>query len=465
MAGVALIQQFVAADAFGTTPSTFSGRTAPTTGQGVLAIVRANGASGTATLSDGTNTFTPRGTGGDGDGGPLYYFTATNVSGSPTGYTFTWSGGGSALPELALIFIDGLDDDVFIDFDDSGGTFADTDSITLDTTGDDGAILAGVFSITDTRDIVPASGLSRDPASGAHSLFILYSTTDAGTGGLKTFGASFTSMWAVRTSGVALRAAGGSGPQIIPVGQTTETDTALGVTRRKTKTVGQATETDTALGVALRRKVRTVGQALETDSALPAAGTATVVVGLATETDSAFSATRRKTETVGQAAETDSALSATRRKTEVVGLATETDSALAATSHKAVDIEQATVADTALPATVGDGDGQTVITGLATETDTAQPVSWAKRLVAALATETDTALSARPNSIYTVGLATETDSAHSLALRRKARIVGFAQELNFALGLIDQDGGDGQGLTIEGIGIEGEGVEGEAIEG
>jgi hypothetical protein len=127
------------------------------------------------------------------------------------------------------------------------------------------------------------------------------------------------------------------------IGQVTETDTALAVTRVKTKTIGQVVETDTAqpvTGVSGGQVVE-IGLVTETDTAQAVTRRKTKTIGQTTETDTAQAATRRKTKTIGQITETDTAQAATRRKTKTIGQITETDTAQAVTRRKTKTIDQA----------------------------------------------------------------------------------------------------------------------------
>lgn len=97
------------------------------------------------------------------------------------------------------------------------------------------------------------------------------------------------------------------GAQVVAVGTATETDTAIAVGKRKTRSVGTAAETDTAVALA-QSKVRAVGTATSSETALPIGRMKVRALGVATETSTALSIARTKRRTVGLAAETDVAL-------------------------------------------------------------------------------------------------------------------------------------------------------------
>lgn len=116
-----------------------------------------------------------------------------------------------------------------------------------------------------------------------------------------------------------------SGGLSATVNQTTETDTAQPVTRRKTDAIGQPTETDLAQPIT-RRKVRLLGQCTESDVAQPVARLKRKTLGQPSETDTAQGVTRLGA-ALGQAAETDTAQPITARKRKTLGQPAETDSA------------------------------------------------------------------------------------------------------------------------------------------
>ncbi len=174
-----------------------------------------------------------------------------------------------------------------------------------------------------------------------------------------------------------------------PVGQATETDTALGMAAQKLRAVGQTAETDSALA-ATSAKARPVGAATETATALPLAARRTITIGIATTTDSALPVAAAKRATIGHATETGEALPAATpgEITEQVGLATDTSTALPITAAKALAVGQAAEASTAHPI----GRLHTAVVGLTAETSTAHPATAGKRRATGLATETDSAL-------------------------------------------------------------------------
>ncbi len=174
---------------------------------------------------------------------------------------------------------------------------------------------------------------------------------------------------------------------------------------------GQSTETDTALGLTTS-KAATYSQAAETDTALNLATSKTAASGLATETDTALGLTAGKTATYGQATETDSGLAATFGKTIAFGLATETDAAAAASFTAA---------------------GSTQF-GLAMETDTALAMTWSKAATFGRATETDSALGWAPAKVKQLGQAAESESALAASLM-KTIPYGLAAEVDAAFAL------------------------------
>ena len=175
--------------------------------------------------------------------------------------------------------------------------------------------------------------------------------------------------------------------------------------------VGQAAETDVALPVAVA-KAATAGQAASSESALGVTSRKTAVVGLAEETDVALPVAVSKAAAVGQAASSENALGVTGRKTAVVGLAEETDAALPVAASKAAAVGQASSSESALGVTAR----KTAVTGLAEETDVALPVSSPAASVVGQAVETDTALPVVGVKTKTVGQASELSQALAVAL-------------------------------------------------
>ena len=191
----------------------------------------------------------------------------------------------------------------------------------------------------------------------------------------------------------------------LPTGRADETDTALGLTRRKAKAAQLARETDTALAL-------TAAHARAT--------------GLASETDSALALAKLKAKATGLASETETALALVRVKAKPVGLATETDNALAVSAVKTRSTGRADETDTALAL------GEPAGVGLATETDSALSLARVKAKAVEVATTTETALALTARKIRLCGTAAETDTALGLAAQ-KIRACGRADESDTAL--------------------------------
>jgi hypothetical protein len=214
----------------------------------------------------------------------------------------------------------------------------------------------------------------------------------------------------------------------VPVGQTSETDLAQSITRRKIPTVGQAVETDLAQ-TATRRKIQATGQPVEADAAQPVGRVRRRTLGEPAETDVAQPVTVRPFKIqVGQAAETDTAAAVGRRKARAVGQAAETQQAQAVTARKVRAVGAAAESDAAQ--TVSRAHRRAV--GQPAETDLAQPVGRRKMAAVGQASELDTA---RPVTLaggsHIVGQAAEADVARSLA-RAKQRTLGQAAEADTA---------------------------------
>lgn len=208
------------------------------------------------------------------------------------------------------------------------------------------------------------------------------------------------------------------GPQTIPVGLASETDSAFAVGKAKSKAAGLSTETDSALALSAGKSVA-LDLALVTESAFSVDWSKLLTLGLATETDTGFAVTASGAIQIGLATETDSAVAVTSAKALETGLATETDSALQVTSGAQVAVGLATETDQALAA----DKAKDASIGLSGETDTAFPISSAIMIPVSLAGETDQALSVLHSKAVAAGLATETDVAFSITVSGGAPIV------------------------------------------
>lgn len=116
----------------------------------------------------------------------------------------------------------------------------------------------------------------------------------------------------------------------LPVGLSTETDTALALAGVQRRAVGLSATTETALALAGVQR-RAVGLATETDTALALLPAVSGGVGTASETDTALALAGLQRRPAGLATETGIALALQAVQRRAVGLATETDTALALT--------------------------------------------------------------------------------------------------------------------------------------
>jgi len=240
------------------------------------------------------------------------------------------------------------------------------------------------------------------------------------------------------------------GPQTIPVGQATETETAQAVGRLKVKATDQASETETAQAVTVH-KTRAAGQATEVETAQPVGKAKIKAIGQAVETEVAQTVGARKTVVVGQAVEVETAQGVTVAGGQI-GQAVETEVAQQLTVRKAKAAGQAIEAEQAQALTVR----KARAVGQATETEAAQPVGKAKTKTAGQAVETETAQSIGRRKTVTVGQAVESELAQTVNVlghivvqvgqaievetaqpvgRAKNRAVGQALETETAQGL------------------------------
>lgn len=115
------------------------------------------------------------------------------------------------------------------------------------------------------------------------------------------------------------------GAKIATVDVSTEIDTAISTTAKKSATAGLATTTETALALT-GTKIHSVGLATETDSALALSGSNPGQVTPAIEVDTALALTGKKLGPIGLSSETDAALVLTLMKFAYVEIAVERDS-------------------------------------------------------------------------------------------------------------------------------------------
>lgn len=130
---------------------------------------------------------------------------------------------------------------------------------------------------------------------------------------------------------------GGTGRSLSPfavaIGLLTETDSALRMTTKKSKTLGIVSETDSTFAQT-SRKSKALGLVTEVDSLLAFTGKKSKSVGLVTEVDSTFAFGTKKSKTIGLASETDSVFGFTGSKSKVLGLVIETDEVFSFTGSK-----------------------------------------------------------------------------------------------------------------------------------
>lgn len=178
----------------------------------------------------------------------------------------------------------------------------------------------------------------------------------------------------------------------------------------------------------------------------------TVQVGQATETDTALAVTRVKVRAVGQASEVDVARAVGRVKTRPVGQATESDISRSIARIKVGAVGRPTESDTA--ASINNGSGHFVAVGQAIEIDVARTVSatpGTAREPVFPATETDIAYSVAPRRSRAVGMASEGSVARSV-LHVLIRAIGRPTETDLALSILPRSPGVtpvGKALEVE----------------
>lgn len=205
-------------DGFGSSPQCFN-FTAPASGRAVVvAIALGGGASGGSVADDPVNSYSLLSTQTDVNGNELRWYMAHNVTNAPTEWCVAFTSGGSTNISIHVAYATGLATvSPLDDSDEAGNSFGTSVSGSLTTTVD-GSLLIGWLSYTGDVTMTPTAGLSRIPATGVGGPFLLYSTTDAGTAGAKTIGATWTASEQHRISSIALKASGGGGGgAVVPI--------------------------------------------------------------------------------------------------------------------------------------------------------------------------------------------------------------------------------------------------------
>lgn len=228
--------------------------------------------------------------------------------------------------------------------------------------------------------------------------------------------------------------------QIVGIGQTTETDSALGVTWRKAKAIGLNTETDLAQAMT-RAKRRALGLNTETGAPFAITFRKAKAIGLNTETDLAQVMGKAKRRAIGLNAETDAPFAMTWRKARAIGQPEETDLAQAMGRSKVRAIGLTTETDFAFDITRS---GVTIAIGLAEETDSPFSFTWRKVMAIGLAGETDTAQALTRNKARAIGQPSTVEQAFNFTFS-KAKAIGLASETDTAQAM-------GR-LKVEGIGL------------
>lgn len=329
---------------------------------------------------------------------------------------------------------------------------------------------------TDANDLmicVVASYGSTDANAGLSGQTEIADSTefnsDQGAIGTKNGSAGTTTMSGSGADRAVLAASikGSAGALSATVNQTTETDTAQALTKRKQKAIGQNTETDLAQALTrvkrlligqnsetdsaqtfTARKVLTIGQVSETDSAQAFTPLADIVgtvnqvaeidtvqaftarkvkeIAQVTETDSTQALTVRKEKAIAQISETDTAQSLSASKARVISQVEETDTAQTILSIKQKSIGQVEEIDLAQPFT--ETGAIVAVIGQVVETDLAQQLFPLKRVAIAQVVEIDFVQSMRVVKIKAIGQVTEIDLAQALSLGQE--VTGFLRELH-----------------------------------
>ena len=161
-----------------------------------------------------------------------------------------------------------------------------------------------------------------------------------------------------------------------------------------------------------------IGISSETDSALAATTVHSLILGIAAETDSGLAAARLKNKAVGQAESTSFALPFGAALGAELGLPVEFDIPQALTRNKEKLAEESDETDFVFPMVVG---APPRILNQALETDFSLPPTRVKTLAIGQPFEVDLALI--PHRAYTMGLALETDSVFGMAVIKTGEIV------------------------------------------
>jgi len=257
---------------------------------------------------------------------------------------------------------------------------------------------------------------------------------------------------------------------IVSIGLSSETDTAITVSKKKVKAVALASETDSSFPLS-KGKVKPTGLSSETDSSLGLSKKKLQGTGLATSVNTALSlgisnssnlaglyfpwgfksGSSQTLLSAGLSSESNTAYALRKITFKSIGIAVETDVALplglgssgfylpfgfkiGATGGKFVVTGTAVQVNTALTLLTRKGQLK-VSVRWSQETPTASKVGIAKVRSVGLAQSTNTALALTRSAPRSIGLASETDTAFSRP-RGLIKATGVAQETDSALQLI-----------------------------
>lgn len=234
--------------------------------------------------------------------------------------------------------------------------------------------------------------------------------------GLDVGGGSRKAVW---VSWAELEVPDAGDPPVV-AGQSSESDSATVVSRRKLRAVGQSAESDSATAV-VRRKSRAVGQVAASESATAVARGKSLTLGLASESDSAGSASAPAPVVVGVAVESGSATLVGRVKSAGLAAAVESGSVFGLDRVKSAGLAAADESDSALAV----GSEQPVALGQAVESGSATAVARSKAVGVAGALESGSALVVSRVKAAAVAGAVETGSAGAW-LRVKSTTLGQA---------------------------------------
>jgi hypothetical protein len=215
-----------------------------------------------------------------------------------------------------------------------------------------------------------------------------------------------------------------------PIGLSSESDSAFGIFKSKSKSIGlvsetsisqpinklknkniaQSTESDSAFGIGRVRSLP-VGLCVEVDNGLPLQLEIVQVIGLSIETDTVTDIISSKIKSINLALETNNSFDISVDKFKSINLSSETDTVTGIEHSRSKSVSFASETDNSFDISID----KFKTIGLALETDISNSISNSSSKSINLALETDSSFAISVDKFKTISLATESDTAQTVA--------------------------------------------------